>query len=349
MRILFLCGHKSAYGLSHFIPLLKTNFKMIAIVLSTDKRWKLFKKKLSGENYYPPSRINKIIKNLSKKIIPEVIIQKFNKDYKKPIGIQKIAKEYRTPIWYMDDVNSKEFIKRIKGTDVDLIISAAYPQIFSKELISIPTHGAVNFHPSLLPKFRGAHPHYWSIVKGEEKSGLTAHFITEHIDEGDIIAQIEYPINDYNYNRLYEKIIEETPNLVRKVEKFFLENNQSPTSQDHVIASFFSEPREIHNRIFWEIHSAVDAFNIVRGGNAYAFFHNQKIVFKECHITTSNRNLTNNIDVENGTIVDLGENSIAIKANGGIINMTKIYIQKKVLSASNFIKKYKVLVGEKFD
>ena len=327
---------------------------MVAIVLATDKRWELFREKLSGKDYFPErgslkKQLEQIIKKLAKKLIPEFMIQKLKEDSKKSVDIQKIAKEYRIPIWYTDDVNSEGFAEKIKGIYVNLIISAAYPQIFSKKLISIPTHGAVNFHPSLLPKFRGAHPHYWSIVKGEEKSGLTAHFMTKHIDDGDIITQIEYPINGYNYNELYNKIVMETPNLVEKVEKFFLKDNQNPTPQNLVDVSFFREPRKINNRIFWGIHSDRDIFNLVRGGNAYSFFRCLKIVIMECYITTSNRNLTNNIEAENGTIVDLGENSIAIKANDGIVNVTKVYVQKKVLSAPNFIRKYKLLIGEKFD
>jgi len=252
------------------------------------------------------------------------------------------------PIWYTDDVNSEQFIEKIRSTHVDLIFSAAYPQIFSKQLISISTQGAVNFHPSLLPKFRGAHPHYWAIVKGEEKSGLTTHFMTDNIDDGDIIAQIEFAIDGYSYSQLYEKIIKETPNLVKKVEKFFLENNQKPTPQNSQHASYFREPRQIHNRIFWGIHSAKDIFNLVRAQKAYTFFRHEKMVIKECYLTESNRNLTNNIEVENGIIVDLTKNSIAVKASEGVINVTKVYAQRKVLKAPELIKKYKVLIGEKF-
>lgn len=354
MRILFFCGHKSAYGLAHLKPLSETNFEIVAVVLATDKRWKLFTEKLLGDNYYPVrvnlmKQLEHVIKKSVKKIIPESIIQKLKKDYKKLINVHKIAKEYRVPIWYTNNVNSEEFIEKLKSTHINLIVSAAYPQIFSKKLISIPTHGAINFHPSLLPKFRGAHPHYWSIIKGEEKSGLTAHFMTGHIDDGDILAQIEYDISNYNYDELYDKMIRETPNLVKKVESFFLKNKHNPTPQNPANASFFREPRDIHNRILWGIHSAKDILNLVRAGRAYTFFRNQKIVVKECYITKNNRNLTNNIEVENGTIVDLEENSIAIQANDEIINVTKIYVQKKVLSVPIFIRNYKVLIGEKFD
>ncbi len=57
----------------------------------------------------------------------------------------------------------------------------------------------------------GFHPHFWAICKGEENSGMTAHFMTEKLDDGDIVAQLEFPIIQYTYSDFYEKLIQETP------------------------------------------------------------------------------------------------------------------------------------------
>lgn len=354
MKTIFLCGHKSPFGRAHLVPLLTSDFNVSAVVIATDKRWGLFRESLAGKDYYPQShslieRIKRSPRKFAKQIIPEGIIRKIREDYKKQVDVQEIVKEHRIPIWHTDNVNSEQFVERVRKTHVDLILSAAYPQIFSKKLISIAAHGAVNFHPSLLPKFRGAYPHYWSIVRGEEKSGLTAHFMTEHIDDGDIIAQIEYPIGSYNLDDLYDKIIRETPRLIKKVEEFFLEGDQVPTPQNSTNASYFREPREIHNRIFWGIHSASDISNLVRGQKAFCFFRTERIAIRECNVTPGNRNLTNSVEVENGTIVDLGEKSIAVKVKDGVINVTKVYVRKKMLSAPDFIRKFRIFVGEKFD
>jgi methionyl-tRNA formyltransferase len=353
IRVIFLCGHKSPYGLAHLNPLLQSNFDIISVVLATDERWDIFSEKLLGKNYYPENypaiiRLNQIIKMLVIKILPEAILRKVKKSYKKPFNIIEILKKYKIPIWYVDNVNSREFIQRVKNANIDLILSAAYPQIFSDELISIPTYGAVNFHPSLLPKFRGAHPHYWAIVKGETESGLSAHFMTKHIDDGDIIAQIKFPIKDYDYRQLYEKIIMETPSLVKKVEEFFYNRGKSIT-QDPSKASYFRNDREIHHRIFWNIYTSMEILNLVRGGNAFCFFRGQKIIVEKCFITETNRNLTNNVEVENGVIVDLMGDYIAIKAKSGVVNIQELRCKYRNLSASKFIIKYKPLVGEKFD
>lgn len=351
MKTVFFCGHKSPYGLAHLESLLQSNFNVIAVVLATNKRWKIFSEKLSGKSYYSSNRytiieqLNRQIRNLIKKWLSSCLPTRLR--YKKPIDIANLSKKSKVSFWYEDDVNSKEFIQRIKDLKLDLILCAAYPQIFSKQLISVPTHGAINFHPSLLPKFRGAHPHYWAIVKGEEQSGLTAHFMTECIDDGDIIAQIKFPIKDYNYGQLYEKIVVETPNLIRKVEDFFLKNKNNLVKQDSSEASYFRNAREIHHCIFWNIHTAKDIFNLVRGGNAFCFFRGRKIIVEKCFVTDTNRNLTNNIEVENGVIVDLGKDYIAVKANSGVVNIQELRHRYRNLLAE-FIIRYKPLVGEKF-
>jgi methionyl-tRNA formyltransferase len=349
IKILFFCGHKSPYGLAHLEPLLQSDFDVIAVVLATDKRWNIFREILLGKNYYSTSDFSiRKAKVLLKKIIPKEILNKL-KDEKETISIKKIVNKYKIPIWYIDNVNCKEFIQKARNNNIDLIISAAYPQIFSKDLISIAPYGAVNFHPSLLPKFRGAHPHYWAIVKGETESGLSAHFMTEHIDDGEIIAQIKFPIKDYNYNQLYKKILFETPNIVNMVENYFLHNKSTSIPQDPLKGSYYRNDREIHHRIFWNIYTAMEIFNLIRGGNAFCFFRNQKLIVKECSITETNRNLTNNIVVENGIIVDLGKDYVAINVKLGVLNIKQVRYKNIKLSVSKFIVKYKPLVGERFD
>lgn len=350
MKVIFFCGHKSPYGLAHLKPLLESNFNIVGLVLATDKTWNAFREKLSGKIYYPYSSYKQRVKIILKKLIPQYVLSKIKKGWREStnVDVKKLSKKYKIPIWYSDDINSEEFIQKIKKIQPDLIISAAYPQIFSKKLLSIPKQGAINFHPSLLPKFRGAHPHYWTIVKGEKESGLTAHFMTERIDEGDIIAQIKFPIEDYDYNQLQEEIIKKTPVIIEKVEKFFLKEEGCPKKQDPLRVSYFRNDREIHHRIFWNIHTAQEIFNLVRGGNAFCFFRNLKIVITKCYVTKTNRNLTNNVKIENGTIVDLHQKGIAIKAISGVINVTKLKYKGRKINAPKFIIKYKPLIGERF-
>jgi methionyl-tRNA formyltransferase len=77
-----------------------------------------------------------------------------------------------------------------------LIVSVACPQIFKKELLSVPAKGAINIHGSLLPDYQGLLPSFWVLARGESRTGVTVHFIDEHIDHGDIIMQELVPIRE---------------------------------------------------------------------------------------------------------------------------------------------------------
>ena len=203
-------------------------------------------------------------------------------------------------------------------------MSAAYPQIFSKEVLDIPKIGAINFHPALLPKYRGAHPHFWQILNGESEGGLTAHFMTERIDDGDIIAQVSFPIDGCTYAELYEKIIENTPPLVSSVGVFFQKEANRARPQNPEDATSYRSDRQIDGRIFWSIHTSKEIQNLTRAGVAYCFFRDKMVNFVSSDVTESNRNLTNHVRVESGTIVDIGQDSISVKTIDGCINITRI-------------------------
>lgn len=87
------------------------------------------------------------------------------------------------------NVNDPKIIALLKEHEVDLIVSFYFDQILKKEIISIPEHGVVNFHPAILPDCRGLSPVIFSAVKNDERFGITLHDIdNEAIDEGPILA-----------------------------------------------------------------------------------------------------------------------------------------------------------------
>ncbi|MFB6273248.1 MAG: methionyl-tRNA formyltransferase, partial [Salinibacter sp.] len=78
--------------------------------------------------------------------------------------------------------------------DVDLVVSIACPQIVREDLLTCPPEGVVNIHGALLPKYRGKLPSFWVLANGEEKTGVTVHYMNEDLDDGPIIVQKEVPI-----------------------------------------------------------------------------------------------------------------------------------------------------------
>jgi len=116
----------------------------------------------------------------------------------------------------------------IRTLSPDLILVSSFNQILPKAIITIPRIGIVNFHPSLLPKYRGATPTVWALMNGEKETGMTAHFIEdEKIDSGRIIAQekikIESSDNDgilrCKLATLSEKVLIDALSLILKQQK----------------------------------------------------------------------------------------------------------------------------------
>jgi len=103
--------------------------------------------------------------------------------------VKELAHKYKLPIETPEKAKDLIFIDRIKALAPDLIVVVAYGKILPKELLAIPKNGAINLHASLLPKYRGAAPVQWAILKGEAETGVTVMQINENLDTGDILLQ----------------------------------------------------------------------------------------------------------------------------------------------------------------
>jgi len=310
-RVVFLCGDRSKYGLAHLAPTIR-EFSVDAIVIPDKERWRIFRESLVGEDdslveksYLPRIKrtIARLVKFLDK---PRTELSSDKEVLKTPIA------ENNVPIIVAHDVNSQNMLDKIRSFNPELILCAAYPQILSNQLISIAKDGAVNFHPSLLPKYRGAHPHFWCIARGETRGGVTAHFMTDVIDGGDIIEQIPFEIKDVYYSELYDKIVQLTPNLVKNVALFFESSSKKAFKQNENDATYFKNDREIHHRVFWNTMSSNDIYNLIRTEKAFCFFGDRRMNILRANLKTMNRNMTNNLQVEPATIIDIHRNGFVV-------------------------------------
>jgi methionyl-tRNA formyltransferase len=95
-----------------------------------------------------------------------------------------------------ENVNDPAFLDFLREQNVDLVVSIACPQIVREELLNCPPEGVINIHGALLPKYRGKLPSFWVLANGEEKTGVTVHYMNDELDDGPIIIQREVPIRD---------------------------------------------------------------------------------------------------------------------------------------------------------
>jgi methionyl-tRNA formyltransferase len=121
-------------------------------------------------------------------------------------GMKEIATEKGVPVFQPASVNAPDGVAMLRGLNPDLLVVAAYGQILSKEVLSIPTQGAINVHGSLLPKYRGAAPVAWAILNGEAETGVTIIRMSAGLDAGDMLARAAIPIGDETAGELEAKL-----------------------------------------------------------------------------------------------------------------------------------------------
>ena len=104
-------------------------------------------------------------------------------------SVKAFCTKENIPYFFEKNVNSKKFISKLNDLELDLIVSFSAPSIFKSELLSIPKKGCINLHCSLLPKYSGILPSFWTLFNDETETGATVHYMDSEIDNGDILGQ----------------------------------------------------------------------------------------------------------------------------------------------------------------
>ena len=103
--------------------------------------------------------------------------------------VKRLAESHGVPIAQPVKLKTDEFPALLRGWSPDLIVVAAYGRILPRSVLDLPQLGCVNVHASLLPKYRGAAPIQWALLRGESTTGVTIMRMNERMDEGDILLQ----------------------------------------------------------------------------------------------------------------------------------------------------------------
>jgi len=163
-------------------------------------------------------------------------------------SVESAAESFGIPIYKVNNINSTESINLIKNKAPDLLVSIAASQIFSKNVINIPKWGSINVHNAPLPKYQGLMPSFWALYHNEKETATTVHYMTEKIDEGNIILQKRISITQ---NDTLDSLIKKTKLLTVQalLESFdlFIKYNGKPPSRpiNKHEASYFSFPKKV--------------------------------------------------------------------------------------------------------
>lgn len=234
----------------------------------------------------------------------------------------------------------KELIEKIKELKPDVIVVVAFGQILSQEILDIPQYGSINVHGSLLPKYRGAAPIQWSIINGDNVTGITTMYMDAGMDTGDMIQKYEINIEENDtYGTLYEKMkilggkaIVET---LEKVADGTVQRKKQP--DEYSIAKMIEKEM---GEIDWN-KSSKDIRNLIRGFNpmpgAYTILKDNtkmKVWMAEfSDIVAEN-------EVAPGTfIIADSKRGLFVKTGDGVLELTEIQMPNlKRMSAKEYLR-----------
>jgi len=184
-----------------------------------------------------------------------------------PTPVKELALRHGLTVLQPEKVKEETFLGHIATLEPDLFVVVAYGEILPKALLAIPKHGSVNVHASLLPKYRGAAPMPWAILKGEEATGVTTMMMDEGMDTGDILLQTKVSIAQRETGAsLYERLSLLGAPLLKETLEGMKAGTIRPTPQDPTLASYAPSIKKEDGRIDWtreaqEIDRQVRALN----------------------------------------------------------------------------------------
>ena len=123
--------------------------------------------------------------------------------------VKELALAWNLPVLQPQRLKDPELISRLKALAPEIMIVVAYGRILPREILALPSVGVLNVHASLLPRYRGAAPINWALIRGEKETGVTIQWLRYEVDSGPIFLQERAPIGAAdNFGTLYDRLAE---------------------------------------------------------------------------------------------------------------------------------------------
>lgn len=192
-----------------------------------------------------------------------------------PPDVKVCAQELSIPVYQPEKLREGDNDKIISELNPDVIVVVAYGQILPENILNIPKYGCINVHGSLLPKYRGAAPIQWSVLNGDEVTGVTTMYMEKGLDTGDILLTEEYEIGiNETAGEVFDNLANLGGELIIKTLDYAEKGKLNPVKQDDSLSTYakmldksmckidFSKTnKEVHNKVRglcpWPVASTV--------------------------------------------------------------------------------------------
>lgn len=182
-----------------------------------------------------------------------------------PPPVKQSAVKHGIPVYQPKTLKDGEALAQLQELKPDCIVVVAYGKILPPEIIHLPGKGCINVHASLLPKYRGAAPIQWSVINGEEKSGVTTMFMDEGLDTGDMLLKAECFIGaDTTSGELHDRLSDLGADLIVKTLLQLEKGDITRKKQEDSLSCYAPMLDKQLSWIDWN-KTANDVHNLIRG------------------------------------------------------------------------------------
>ena len=249
------------------------------------------------------------------------------KEGAKPDPLKAAALERNVPLFQLPSLKGAEAGSAMRSLAVDIGVMAYVLQFAPQGFVNIPTHGTIQYHPSLLPLHRGPSSINWAILHGRTRTGLTIFRPTDGLDEGPIILQKETAIgpDDTLGSVYFDRLFPMGVRALLEAADLVVAGRHQETPQNEARASYESWCRAAEAKICWH-HHVDQIYDLIRGCNpapgAWTTVAGQTVqLFDARKLSTPTFSA---VEGEIGEIVAVGPDSIRISAHGGQIEVLKL-------------------------
>jgi methionyl-tRNA formyltransferase len=252
------------------------------------------------------------------------------------------AQEKGLKVHQLPNLKGPEAVQAMKDANADIGIMAFVLQFAPQEFVKIPKHGTIQYHPSLLPKYRGPSSINWPISRGETKTGLTIFRPTDGLDEGAVILQKETPIseNDTLGTVYFDRLFPMGVQAMLEAADLVVAGKHREVVQDEGQATYEGWFRANEAKVNWANH--VDfVHDIIRGSDpapgAWTTLNGKKLQLfgsKKHPVRTFGA-----VKGKIGEVTEITDTSMRITAQGGQIEVSKVKAEDtKKISPSEWAK-----------
>lgn len=246
--------------------------------------------------------------------------------------LQTPVKEYALAqgltVYQPQKVKTPEFVELLHELQPELIVVAAFGQFLSKEILELPKYGCINVHASLLPKYRGAAPIQYAIIKGEKESGVTIMQMDIGMDTGAMLDKVVVPIaENTTMGELHDALREQCAALLLQVIDKIAAGTAVAEPQDDAQATYATLLDRSMEHIDWS-KTAQEVHNLIRGFNPAPSTFTKLPNGKSLKIWGSKMTDKSSAAAA-GTVIATGKHSFFVACGEGVLEITEVQPESK--------------------